>query len=159
MLRAWSILIVVICFVMVLSGCGKKQAAGPKTDSPDDAIRDRLEPGAAIEMVDTNDSAELEFLEDASDVVEDLDQEMISAEVVSVESPVQCEEMEISPAQDMEAAAVHVELADFGVTRAPRNDLMGAYPGTGLSGRGSADSQALQGDRSERLGRNPLRQQ
>jgi len=105
--------------------------------SPDDAVRDELERAEKVDVVVIDDSAGLAFLKDLSDVAEDLDGEMVGAEVVSIESPVQLEEMEISPAQDMEAAAVHVELADFGLTRAPRNDLLGAYPGTGLSGRGS----------------------
>ena len=44
-------------------------------------------------------------------------------------------------ANDVDAAAIHVELSDFGEKTAPRNDLMatvGAYTGSGLSGRGSA---------------------
>ena len=48
--------------------------------------------------------------------------------------------MDISPATDMDAAPIAVELSEFGVEKAPRNDLLatvGAYTGTGLDGRGS----------------------
>ncbi len=87
-----------------------------------------------------------EDVEDLEDMAEDeLDDEMTefeetAAEIVSVVSEVEHEDVEISPANDPTAAAIHVDLADFGLTRAPRNDLlatMGAYTGTGLSGRGS----------------------
>lgn len=47
----------------------------------------------------------------------------------------------VSTATDVDAAAVQVELSDFGETTAPRNDLaksIGAMSGTGLSGRGAA---------------------
>ena len=55
---------------------------------------------------------ELEELED--EPLEELDVETV-AELVSVESPVEHEEMEISPADDMDAAAVQVELSEFGL--------------------------------------------
>jgi len=71
--------------------------------------------------------------------------EEIDVEVTSVEDVVQ-EEVNISPADDMEAAAVSVDLNDFGLDKAPRNDLLataGAYYGSGLSGRGSGNRGAL----------------
>lgn len=48
---------------------------------------------------------------------------------------------ELTTANDVDAAAIHVELADVGEQTAPKSDLMqtiGAYSGSGLSGRGSA---------------------
>ena len=48
----------------------------------------------------------------------------------------------ISTATDVDAAAIAVELSDFGADTAPRNDLakeVGALSGTGLSGRGAAE--------------------
>jgi len=45
------------------------------------------------------------------------------------------------PATDIDAAAIQVELQDFGERTAPKNDLakdIGALAGTGLSGRGAA---------------------
>ena len=46
-----------------------------------------------------------------------------------------------SVAMDVDAAAVHIELSDFGEQTAPKNDLMaqvGAVTGTGVTGRGEA---------------------
>lgn len=50
---------------------------------------------------------------------------------------------DVAVANDVDAAAIAVELVDFGETTAPKNDLMaeiGGYTGTGLEGRGSAQS-------------------
>ncbi|MHC4176819.1 MAG: prenyltransferase/squalene oxidase repeat-containing protein, partial [Planctomycetota bacterium] len=79
------------------------------------------------------------------DDLEDLDYEPpqeidVSTELVAVETEIPQENVEISPADDVEAAAVAVELSDYGFERAPRNDLLatvGAYTGTALSGRGT----------------------
>ncbi len=52
----------------------------------------------------------------------------------------------VSTATDVDAAAVQVELSDFGETTAPRNDLaktIGALGGTGLDGRGAAQRGAM----------------
>ena len=68
---------------------------------------------------------------------EDID---VSTELSAVETEIEPEDVEISPGDDVEAAAVAVELSDFGFERAPRNDLLatvGAYTGDGLSGRGA----------------------
>ena len=48
---------------------------------------------------------------------------------------------EVSVANDVDAAPIHVDLADFGERTAPRSDLMatiGAVSGSGLEGRGAA---------------------
>ena len=82
---------------------------------------------------------DLQELED--DALEEIDVEMVSPEVVSIESEVEAEDPEVSPVDDMEAAAMQVELSDVGLEHAPRNDLLtsvGAYTGDGLSGRGAA---------------------
>lgn len=47
----------------------------------------------------------------------------------------------IAPAADIDAAAVHIDLSDFGERTAPKNDLMattGAVAGSGFQGRGQA---------------------
>jgi hypothetical protein len=51
-----------------------------------------------------------------------------------------------SPAMDVEAAAISVELSDIGEETAPKNDLMatvGAFTGTGVAGRGEAAKAAM----------------
>jgi len=73
------------------------------------------------------------------DIDDDIDLGETAVEFASVESPVEREDMNISAAEDVETAAISVELAEFGLTRAPRSDLlatMGGLKGTGLSGRG-----------------------
>ena len=80
--------------------------------------------------------------EEEFDDLEDFDEEPleeIPLDAVALESEMAPEEVEVAPANDMEAAAIQVELGDFGLEHAPRNDLLaavGAYTGTGLSGRG-----------------------
>jgi len=74
------------------------------------------------------------------------DIEVEATEMEALESPVEQEDVEISPADDLDAAAIHVELSEFGLERAPRNDLLatvGAYTGTGVSGRGSGARGAM----------------
>ncbi len=69
--------------------------------------------------------------------------EEIDVEMTAIEDVVQ-EDVNISP-DDM-AAAVSVDLDDFGLDKAPRNDLLatvGGYYGSGLSGRGSGHRGAL----------------
>jgi hypothetical protein len=63
----------------------------------------------------------------------------VSAELSAVGTELKQADVEVSGAEDVEAAAVAVELSDIGFERAPRNDLLatvGAYTGDGLSGRG-----------------------
>ena len=59
----------------------------------------------------------------------------------SVSSDVVVETPDVSVSNDLDSAAIHVELSDFGQQTAPRNDLMktvGSVSGSGLEGRGSA---------------------
>jgi hypothetical protein len=81
------------------------------------------------------------------DKLEELDYEPpkdidVSAEVSAVGTvgtEIGGADVEIPGAEDIEAAPVAVELSDFGLDRAPRNDLLatvGSYTGEGLSGRG-----------------------
>lgn len=68
-----------------------------------------------------------------------LDPMDVTVTEITNEAPVDSE-MDISPATDLDAAAVAVDLTDFGLEKAPRNDLMatvGAYSGSGVEGRGS----------------------
>lgn len=53
---------------------------------------------------------------------------------------------EMPSADDMEAAAVKIDLAEFGLEKAPRNDLLarvGTFYGSGLEGRGKGKGQLL----------------
>jgi hypothetical protein len=78
------------------------------------------------------------------DKLEELDYEPpkdidVSTELSAVGTEIGGADVEIPGAEDVEAAPVAVELSDFGLDRAPRNDLLatvGSYTGDGLSGRG-----------------------
>jgi len=88
---------------------------------------------------------DLEELED--EPLEDLNLE-VSTTTVPITSEVEPEDPDISPVDDMDAAAVSVELSEFGLEHAPKNDLLatvGAYTGSGLSGRGRAARKGLVG--------------
>jgi len=80
--------------------------------------------------------------EEEFDEIEELEEpefEEVNVDVQMVETEAIPEEVQISPADDMEAAAVQVELSEFGLEHAPRNDLtatVGAYSGSALEGRG-----------------------
>ena len=53
---------------------------------------------------------------------------------------------DVTVSNDLESAAIHVELGDFGQRTAPRNELMktvGSVSGVGLEGRGSAASRSV----------------
>ncbi len=61
------------------------------------------------------------------------------------ETPVP-QELDVSPADQMEAAAVSVQLSDFGLERAPRSDVLGqfgAFSGDAFEGRGSGKARLL----------------
>ncbi|MEE8451850.1 MAG: prenyltransferase/squalene oxidase repeat-containing protein [Thermoguttaceae bacterium] len=80
---------------------------------------------------------EFEDLEEFDEPLVDLD---VSIEIVTDVTEVVQEQVDISPAEEMEAAAIQVELSEFGLEHAPRNDLLatvGAFSGTGVDGRGS----------------------
>ncbi|NQU24273.1 MAG: terpene cyclase/mutase family protein, partial [Candidatus Nealsonbacteria bacterium] len=81
-----------------------------------------------------------EVLDELDDLEEDLLEEIdLNEEVIALEPEVEPEEPDV-PFDEDEAAAISVVLDDMGLEHAPRNDLLaavGAYTGTGLSGRGS----------------------
>ncbi len=94
-------------------------------------------------VVSPGEEEEFDELEDLED---DEPLEDLNLEVTALQTEVVQEEMEVSPADDMEAAPVHVELSPIGLEHAPRNDLLaavGAYTGTGLSGRGQGKGQLV----------------
>ncbi len=83
---------------------------------------------------------ELEALEE--EIIEEIQLDT-TMEVASVEAII---ETEATPFDEEAAAAVQVELSDFGLEKAPRNDLLataGAYTGDALSGRGEGQRQAM----------------
>ncbi len=90
-------------------------------------------------------------LTDQLDDLEELDYDPpqdvdVSTELLTVETEVEQVDVEVSPAEDLEAAAVEVDLDEFGFEQAPRNDLLatvGAYTGDALSGRGAKARAAL----------------
>jgi hypothetical protein len=70
----------------------------------------------------------------------------VSSELSVVESQIEQADVEIPPADDVQAAAVAVDLSDFGLDHVPRNDLLatvGAYTGNALSGRGAKERAGL----------------
>ena len=84
-------------------------------------------------------------LDDLEELEDEPLEEIDVTDVAPVETEVVPENVEIA-ADDMEAAAVQVDISEFGLEHAPRNDLLasvGAYTGTGLSGRGEGDRKAL----------------
>ncbi|MFZ5829967.1 MAG: hypothetical protein ACOY3P_07755 [Planctomycetota bacterium] len=85
----------------------------------------------------------LEELEELLD--QPLQELSVADEMVTSTEAIEPETM-ITPTDDLEAAAIEVELSDFGIDKAPRNDLMatlGAFSGTGLSGRGEGSRRAM----------------
>ncbi len=96
-----------------------------------------------------NETESEEELEEFTD--EEFEEMEVDAEVVTELQPQPetsniAEEVDFSPAADVEAAAVSVDLSDIGELTAPKNDLMrevGSFSGTGLSGRGKQARQAL----------------
>ena len=67
--------------------------------------------------------------------------ENMAAESLSFDSTVEPERVDISPSEEPEAAPAAVDLTDFGLEHVPKSDLLamvGAFGGTGLSGRGMA---------------------
>jgi len=90
---------------------------------------------------------EIEEWEEQEFETPDVETDVI-AEVVDPQPEVEtiAEETDFSPAEDLDEAAIKVDLVDYGDTTAPRNDLMteiGSYMGTGLSGRGSGARSGL----------------
>jgi hypothetical protein len=80
-------------------------------------------------------------LEDIEELDEPLQEIDMSADLISNVTSVTnvAEQVDVSPVDEMEAAPMAVELSEFGLEHAPRNDLLatvGAYTGEGLSGRG-----------------------
>ncbi len=98
-------------------------------------------------IVAPGDSDEFDELEELDD--EPLEDIEVTTDVVAMDAPIEQETPEISPAEEMEAAAMQVELSEFGLEHAPRNDLLatiGAFSGTGLSGRGARSRAAMMRD-------------
>lgn len=97
------------------------------------AAQNRIEVVTAI-----SEEEELDQLDEPMDepLLDPMD---VTVTEITNEAPVDSE-MDISPATDLDAAAVAVDLTDFGLEKAPRSDLMatvGAYSGSGVEGRGS----------------------
>lgn len=79
-----------------------------------------------------------------------LDNTVVSTDPTQVVAQVATEMTEAvetpSPAMDVDAAPIAVELSDFGEQTAPKNDLMatiGSFTGTGVAGRGEAARGAM----------------
>jgi len=93
-------------------------------------------------LIAPDDLAEFDDLEE----LEDVPLEEIPLDVTAVETDIVPEEVAIDPADDMEPAAVEVELSDFGIEHAPRADILdtvGGYGGKGVDGRGGQTKAAL----------------
>lgn len=86
--------------------------------------------------------AEVDDLDDLPD--EPL--ENIDVDITAIETDVAPEDVEIPMTDELEAAPMHVDLSEFGVEHAPRNDLLttiGSFTGKGTEGRGGEARQAL----------------
>jgi len=94
---------------------------------------------------------ELEEFEEFDD--EPLEEIDVTTTEMVFDSQVEPEDIDVSAADDIQAAAVAVELSDIGLEHAPANDLLasiGAFSGDALSGRGQGRARmAAQGGGSE----------
>jgi len=83
---------------------------------------------------------EIEELEELEELEEEPLEEMdLTQEFENFESTFDTEDMDISPADELEAQQLFVELSDIGLEKAPRSDLLskiGSISGKGLDGRG-----------------------
>ena len=91
------------------------------------------------------DNDEVEEIEEFEDIeIQELDVQTdveVPADLVPVETQVDVTDVEVSEANDMEAAAVSVEIDPLGSETAPKSDMLasvGAFTGSALEGRGSA---------------------
>jgi len=101
-------------------------------DKPQDTARQLVVAPGDSDKIEDVEELEDQPLDDVKDTQTDV--------AASVVSNIQQETPVVSPADDLDAAPVRVDLSEFGLDRAPRSDLLatvGAYGGTGLSGRGS----------------------
>ena len=95
-------------------------------------------PGEVEELEEVVVAVEVEELEEFDELEELEEFEDLDVEVVEEMGP---PELQVAPVNDLDAAAVQVDLSEFGSKQAPRNDLLkavGTHAGTGLSGRGAA---------------------
>lgn len=97
--------------------------AGPPSEDMEEIeeFKEELLPPVDVEVTDFSDTIPMENLV----VMESIPQEVT----------------EVAVADDLDSAAIAVDLVDFSTETAPRNDLMkeiGSYAGTGFDGRGSA---------------------
>ena len=84
----------------------------------------------------------VEMLETLDEPLEEINVEVTEA-VFETTVP---REMDISPMDQMEAAAVSVQLSDFGLEHAPRSDVLGqigAFSGNAFEGRGAGKARLL----------------
>jgi hypothetical protein len=98
-------------------------------------------------LLATGDDETLEELEDFED--EPLDTlDVMSSDALVLESVIQPEDVSMA-AFDEPAAAVHVDLSEFGLDQAPATDLaaaVGAFSGDALSGRGAGRERLVRRD-------------
>ena len=101
----------------------------------------------SAESAIADEDAAVEVLGDWDEMLEQAEKEEAEEfEVSEIELMEEIEETIV--ADDVDAAAVAIELKDFGEATAPKNDLLpaaGGVPGTGLSGRESAKSKQASG--------------
>jgi hypothetical protein len=108
------------------------------------------QPPAATTFVVTRDTAEK--IDKVEPALDDAPKELnldITPDVVKTEVNVTADQVTIGVANDLDAAPAAVELSDIGQERAPRSDLLnkvGAFGGTGLSGRGKLSGSRLIGE-------------
>ncbi len=94
-------------------------------------------------VIAPGENEQLDVIEQLED--EPLEQIDVAMAEVTFDSPVE-EQIDVSPFDEMEAAAVTVELNDFGLEHAPKSDLIGqigAFSGNALAGRGAGKGQLV----------------
>jgi hypothetical protein len=107
-----------------------------------------LPPEVADEMrqlvIAPSEMEEIDELEDLNDeLLENID--VNNTELLAM-VPQTAEDVDVTMAEDVAAAAVSVELSDIGLETAPKNDLLtsiGAFTGSALSGRGEGKARLV----------------
>jgi hypothetical protein len=94
-------------------------------------------------VIAPGDAEELEDLNQLDDPLEEID---VTTTDLTVLTTVEPEVVDVTAADDIQSAAVMVELSDIGLEHAPKNDLLasvGAYSGDATSGRGEGKARMV----------------
>ncbi len=128
---------------MVVHGIGLLVLEWVSFGSEMDKVKNIITAGPAMEEMEELEEFEEPIVDpidvETTDVVMDVTPVPMMTDIVPQDVT------EVSVANDLDSAAIAVDLADFSETTAPKGDLLaeiGSYTGTGLSGRGTAAARA-----------------